>query len=137
MINLKKDKFQIESNYLTSFVDILFILIVFFILTMGIGFQSLEVEIPSVDEENFGESQSNNNLLEIKKSSFLLNKKPISNFDKLKISILELIERDSKQEFIVATHKDTLAQKLVEVLSYFKDKKIKMARILVKKNDKK
>ena len=137
MIKSEEKVISEEASYLTSFIDVLFILIIFFVLTMSEGMQALNVELPTVDSKASASLSKDYILLEIKKSSYLLNKKEISSLDELKTATLTLLKKNPKYQFIIAVDKESTAQNFVELLAYFKQEKIKMAKILTKKKEEK
>ncbi|MCR9213721.1 MAG: biopolymer transporter ExbD [Proteobacteria bacterium] len=119
---------------LTPMLDILFILLVFFLLTAGAVFQSLDLKLPSsVEEEIELVNAPQHIMLEIRQGSYALNGQAIDNFEALKSALKEEIALNSDHELIVAGDKRIAIEDLLKVLTYLQSQGIDAANILMQK----
>ncbi|SMN01378.1 Biopolymer transport protein ExbD1 [uncultured Candidatus Thioglobus sp.] len=133
MISVNEDSFSAEnvSLELTPLLDIMFILLVFFMLTSGNIAQSLKLTLP----ENVQKSLPNMNadkhiLLEIGKKSYALDGKKFKHFSQLP-SLLK--NKDlNKNKLIIASDKDTRVEILLQALTFLQQSGIKNTNILMK-----
>lgn len=123
---------------LTPMLDILFIMLVFFMLTAGAIFQSLDLTLPSsVMEELSILNKPKHIMLEIREDSYSLDNKDITAFDKLKAAIPEIIKEKPEHELIIAGDKDIPIERLLKTLTYLQSQGIKAANILMQNETKK
>lgn len=119
---------------LTPMLDILFILLVFFLLTAGAVFQSLDLKLPStVEEEVSLVNAPKHIMLEIRESSYALDGKEISDFIDLKNALKETISAAPDHEVIVAGDRRIAIEDLLRVLTYLQSQGIEAANILMQK----
>ena len=117
---------------LTPVLDILFILLVFFMLTAGAVFQSLDLTLPSsTSKELAAVSPSKHIILEIKKDSYALNGKVLNDFAQLKQRVPDTIKAKPKHELFIAGDKNIPMERLLEVLIYLRTQGIESANILM------
>jgi biopolymer transport protein ExbD len=113
-------------------LDILFILLVFFMLTAGTVLQSFNVTLPEdVTDVIPTLKASNPIIIEIKKDVYIVDKNQINEFEKLKISVQELVKRNPDQELVIAGDKDVSIDRLLGLLTYLQSQNIKTANILM------
>jgi biopolymer transport protein ExbD len=123
---------------LTPMLDILFIMLIFFMLTTGVVLQSLELELPSsVEEEIELLNEPEHIMLEIRKEVYSLNGEVIQDFEKLRQAIPELIKEKPSHELIVAGDKNISMERLLKVLTYLQSQGINAANILMQHEKKK
>ncbi len=123
-----------QTPDLTSLLDILFILLVFFILTAGAVFQSIELTLPSsVDEETELVNEPNQILLEVRTVGYALDSKQLSDFDAFRKAIIEAVQNMPDHEIIVAGDKNTSLEKLLKVITFLQSQGIQTANILMQK----
>lgn len=120
---------------LTPMLDILFILLVFFILTAGAVFQSLELTLPeSVSDELRITDQPKHIMLEIRPQGYALDGSPIKTPTKLKEVVSAAVRAKPDYELIVAADKNTSIERLLSVLTFLQSRGIEAANILMKKD---
>lgn len=91
------------SPDLTPMLDILFILLVFFLLTAGAVFQSLDLTLPSsVTDELDIINEPEHILLEIRQQEFAVNSKPLSSFKQMERALDAQIKANPGHELIIA-----------------------------------
>ena len=119
---------------LTAMLDILFILLVFFILTTGVSFRALELQLPEASAPQALEPQDEQVVLEVRSSSYALDGEPVTTLEALKEKIL--IQRDEYEDMqvVIAGEKTASLQRFIEVLTMLQDSQIKTADILLKEH---
>lgn len=122
---------------LTPMLDILFILLVFFMLTAGAVFQSLSLTLPSsVAEELSLISEPKHIMLEIRQEGYAIDNKQMQSFNELKLAIPEIVKQKKGYELIVAGDKSIPIERLLKVLTYLQSQGIEAANILMQKEKK-
>lgn len=120
---------------LTPLLDILFILLVFFILTAGAAFQSLELTLPeNVSEELELIQESKHIMLEIRPHGYAINGQTIGTLHVLKDEITKHVKNNPDHELIVAGDKNASIERLLNVLTYLQSQGIQAANILMQKD---
>lgn len=139
MISLQSDLIDEDAEGslypdLTTLLDILFILLVFFILTAGASYRTLELTLPSAVSEgtNFPE-QARHFMLEIREHGYALDGKAIDEFAGLKLMISEALKVKPENKFIVAGDKTVPLERFLSLLTYLQSHGIETANILMKK----
>ena len=118
---------------LTTLLDILFILLVFFILTAGAVYRSLDLTLPEgVKEAPVAPSLKNHLMLEIKPNSYSLDGKDFETFADLKKEFRHQIISRPKDQLIIAGDKTISLERLLPVLTYLQSQGIDAANILMK-----
>lgn len=118
---------------LTPMLDILFILLVFFMITAGAVFQSLDLTLPSsVAEELSIINEPKHIMLEITNSGYTLDGEAIADFSALKASLPQVIDAKQGHELIIAGDKSIPIEQLLNVLTYLQSQGIQAANILMK-----
>jgi biopolymer transport protein ExbD len=119
---------------LTPMLDILFILLVFFLLTAGSVFQSLDLKLPSsVEEEVELINAPKHIMLEIREGSYALDGEELSRFEDLKASLKTKLVEKPDYEVIVAGDRRIAIEDLLKVLTYLQSQGIDAANILMQK----
>ncbi|MCC3305276.1 ExbD/TolR family protein [Sneathiella sp. HT1-7] len=119
---------------LTPMLDILFILLVFFLLTVGTVMRSLDLQLPSAVEEELEQlNEPRHIMLEIRESSYALDGQEFTHFGELKEAIKESRAAHSDHEIIVAGDRQISIEKLLKVLTYLQSQGIEAANILMQK----
>ncbi|HAD87373.1 MAG TPA: hypothetical protein DCG48_08430 [Rhodospirillaceae bacterium] len=119
---------------LTPMLDILFILLLFFMLTAGAVFQSLNLTLPSSVAEDLTLAHTPDHiLLEIRTGSFALDGREIKGFETLKAAIPETMKAKPGHELIIAGDKDVAIETLLKVLTYLQSRNVSAANILMRK----
>lgn len=117
---------------LTPMLDMLFIILVFLMLSSGVIFKALELKLPSSSNSNLEPyQQSNNLLLEIHPDFYLLEEQKITDFNILKQRLDQMDLVSSDKELIIAGDKNVSIETLLNLLTYLQAKQIKTANILM------
>ena len=123
---------------LTPMLDILFILLVFFMITAGAVFHSLDLKLPSsVSEELTLINEPKHIMLEIREDAYALDGRVVADFDTLQSAISETIMAKPEHELIVAGDRRVAIEKLLKVLTYLQSQGVESANILMQDEDKK
>lgn len=119
---------------LTPMLDVLFILLLFFMLTAGVVFQSLNLKLPTgaTDDENVSR-MPRHILLEIRPGAFALDGRVVNGFDALKSAIPLAIRDKPGHEFVIASDKDVAIDALLKVLTFLRSQNVEAANILMRK----
>lgn len=125
------------SPDLTPMLDILFILLFFLMLSSGIIFKSLNVDLPKSSNKNLKQIDNPNHLvLEIHPDFYLINQQKADNFVSLKRIIDDISFSNSNKDFVIAGDKNVSLERFLEILTYLQTKNIQTANILInEKND--
>ena len=136
MIKFPKQPQSENNHYLTSLIDILFILIVFLILTMNIPLETIGLDLPKIDKEKNSTSSINNHILilSINDKTYFLNKTPIANLTELKAIIKQEVSNQSNKKIFIEAEKDLSISRMFNILKFLQEEKIDTANIIIKKN---
>ena len=118
---------------LTPMLDILFILLVFFMITAGVMLQSLDLKLPpSVAGDLPAASKSRHVLFEIHKDAYVIDGKTAADFVALKDLVPEIIREKPRHELVIAGDRQVSIERLLEVLVYLRSQGIETADILMR-----
>ena len=121
---------------LTSMLDILFILLVFFMLTVGTVFQSLDLKLPSsVRQDIPQENLKKHIILEIGHGRYAVDGKSVIDFQQFKVLVVQHIKDKQDHEVIIAGDKNISIERLLKVLTYLQSQGIEAANILMQQKD--
>lgn len=121
---------------MTAMLDILFMLLVFFILTSGATFKSLQLTLPTTEDDALAVAKEHNSLLlKVATDSFSLDKTEFNDMDALTGLLQEHLARDPNFDLVVACDKDVPVQRFLDVLALLMAKKITIANILMAPQD--
>ena len=131
--DLHDDTLRDLAPDLTPMLDILFILLVFFMLTAGAVFQSLDLKLPSsVSKELPLVSAPKQIMLEIHEHGYVIDGKAVGDFEQLRLTVPGIIKQKPGHELVIAGDKSAPIQQLLEVLTYLQSQGIKTANILMR-----
>lgn len=117
---------------LTAMLDILFILLVFFLLTAGTAFHTLDLDLPATKSSSLPvANKAKTILLEVKKDGYMLDKKPIAEMAALEQAIPEVMAASGNSKLIVAGDKAISIERFLEVLTFLRVNGIEAADILM------
>lgn len=119
---------------LTPMLDVLFILLLFFMLTAGAVFQSLKLNLPmgATDDQNAAR-MSEHILLEIRPDGYALDGREHHGFAALKAALPGVIQDKPGRPVIIAGDKDVAIEPLLKVLTYLRSQNVESANILMRK----
>ncbi|MCY4324455.1 MAG: biopolymer transporter ExbD [Betaproteobacteria bacterium] len=121
---------------LTALLDILFVLLVFFMLTAGIALQSLDLKLPASDKANLpAPVPGAAAVLEIRPAGYAIDGQLVSDLDQLG-ALLAASSSDRNRRLIIAGDRDIPLQRLLEVLTYLKGQGVEAASILMQNRPK-
>tara|TARA_Y100001956_G_scaffold38148_1_gene37497 strand:+ start:4608 stop:5024 length:417 start_codon:yes stop_codon:yes gene_type:complete len=118
---------------LTPLLDIIFIVMVFLLLTASVKLESLDVELPSNDSSNVSEVHKDSisvNLLN-REPYWAINGKEYIDWENFKLALLEEVgSGDNKKPIIIGADKTADVQNLVKLLSFLQDNGIPATQLL-------
>ncbi|MBE7636603.1 hypothetical protein GUA87_07075 [Sneathiella sp. P13V-1] len=119
---------------LTTLLDIMFILLVFFILTAGASYRMMDLTLPSaVTEETEPAKASKHIFLEIKQVGYALDGKDISSLGELKSQLPTHLQENAGKELVIAGDRGTSLERLLSLLTFLESKGIQAANILMQR----
>ena len=133
-----KTAFSNESSTsmidLTAMTDIIFILLIFFILTSNVAQNIFDFEIPKADE-NFKEAKQPNSK-EVKVSlfangEFAIGETIFKDYKAFTNALKIVHKKDVNAEFLLVTEKTLPVQNLMQVLTFFKSENITKIDVLI------
>lgn len=121
---------------LTTLLDIMFILLVFFILTAGVSYRALDLTLPAAaSEETEPAKASHHIMLEIKTDGYALDGKTFENFETLKTEIAPLLQKEADKELVIAGDRNVSLERLLELLTFLESRGIDAANILMQRKE--
>ncbi|CAH7475887.1 Biopolymer transport protein exbD1 [Vibrio chagasii] len=117
---------------LTPLLDIIFIVMVFLLLTASVKLESLEVELPSSDVKNVSEVHKNSisvNILD-HEPYWAINGKEYIDWENFKIAFLEETGSTDKKPIIIGADKAANVENLVKLLSFLQENGIPATQLL-------
>jgi biopolymer transport protein ExbD len=140
MINisdLKSERSKIEGDLipdLTPLIDVMFMLIIFLILTMNVALKSFNVELAE-DKDNLVQDQAVASLdLVIFNNAdvWSLDGVKFSSFEELKLELQKRAGNDDDIKINILSDKSVPVEKLVRLLIFTNDQKIDSSNIIVR-----
>ncbi|WP_135441924.1 ExbD/TolR family protein [Vibrio tasmaniensis] len=117
---------------LTPLLDIIFIVMVFLLLTASVKLESLEVELPSSDIKNVSEVHKDSisvNILD-HEPYWAINGQEYIDWENFKISLLEETGTSDKKPIIIGADKAANVENLVKLLSFLQENGIPATQLL-------
>ncbi|KPL96033.1 MULTISPECIES: ExbD/TolR family protein [Vibrio] len=117
---------------LTPLLDIIFIVMVFLLLTASVKLESLEVELPSSDIKNVSEVHKDSisvNILD-HEPYWAINGQEYIDWENFKIALLEETGTSDKKPIIIGADKAANVENLVKLLSFLQENGIPATQLL-------
>ena len=117
---------------LTPLLDIIFIVMVFLLLTASVKLESLEVDLPSSDVKNVSEVHKDSisvNILD-HEPYWAINGKEYIDWENFKITLLEETGSKDKKPIIIGADKAANVENLVKLLSFLQENGIPATQLL-------
>ncbi|MUK78642.1 biopolymer transporter ExbD [Aliivibrio fischeri] len=121
---------------LTPLLDIIFIVMVFLLLTATVKLQSLEVSLPTADTESVSDVDSKSftiNILE-QPPYWGLDGHSYSTWDSFTTALLQKVKSKPEFQVVIASDKTAEIQHMVKLLAFLQDNNIKATQILMDEN---
>ena len=121
---------------LTPLLDIIFIVMVFLLLTASVKLESLEVDLPSSDVKNVSEVHKDSisvNILD-HEPYWAINGKEYIDWENFKITLLEETGSTDKKPIIIGADKAANVENLVKLLSFLQENGIPATQLLTDDN---
>ena len=117
-------------------LDILFILLVFFMLTAGMAFQVFDLKLPSAATQTLSSMDEGEYLvLEIREDGYVLDGTVIETFTRLKAATPGVIEEKPERGLIIAGDKRVTIERFIKVLTYLQSQGVEAANVLMKRQE--
>ncbi len=123
---------------LTPMLDILFILLVFFMLAVGQVFQTMDLTLPkSAANESTALPRDNVLVLSMgpQADSYAINDRSVNGIDAFKAEILAAVQDNPEHKIVLAGDRDVSLERLLSVLTFLNDNGIQTANILMQSGD--
>ena len=134
---LKKRQSSTNVIDLTAMTDIIFILLIFFILTSNVAQNIFDLELPKSDEsyadENLANKANEVKITLFTNGEFAIGEQKIRDYKLLKEEITKLHKENQEAQFLLITESTLQVQTLMELLTFFKAEKITKVDILLQK----
>ncbi|MBF0239084.1 MAG: biopolymer transporter ExbD [SAR324 cluster bacterium] len=121
-----------NSIDLTSLLDVMFILLIFFILTAGITHIYTEINLPQTTEGTSPVSTLDEPLMiEIHASDkWILAGKPVAKFEDLKTAIIEFRKTKPEGEYVIAPENNIEINRLLSLLNFMASLEIDKVQVI-------
>lgn len=120
-----------EGPDLTAMLDIIFMLLVFFILTSGTAFRALDLQLPSSDQPQLHVAKDAKTVvLGIAADHFQLDELKVASLAEVASALTGSYAAGENIHLVIATDKDVPIQRFLDVLAKLKDQDIEVASIL-------
>lgn len=117
---------------LTPMLDILFILLVFFLLTSGTVLQSIDIALPeNTQSDALSSPPAKEILLEIRTDGFALNGESIATDIATRTRVLAALKAEPDHHLVVAADKKASVERLLDMLTWLRSQGIETANILM------
>ncbi|MBW3695532.1 biopolymer transporter ExbD [Vibrio sp. T187] len=132
MIKVSQQSHSTSSVDLTPLLDIIFIVMVFLMLTASIRLESLDVNLPSADTPTVSEVDSQSitvNILD-REPYWAIDSKEYIDWENFKIALLEEAKSGDERPIVIGADKKADVQHLVKLLSFLQDNAIPATQLL-------
>lgn len=121
---------------LTPLLDIIFIVMVFLLLTASVKLESLEVDLPSTDTTSVSEVDKKSLTINIldQEPYWAIDGKEYIDWENFKLALIEVTTSNSKQPVVIAADKTADVQNLVKLLSFLQENGIAATQLLTENN---
>jgi len=118
---------------LTPLLDIIFIVMVFLLLTASIKLQTLEVELPTSDNAVTSEVDNKSVTINILAQApyWALQGEQFSDWDSFTAALVTLVTDKPDAEIVIASDKTAQIQHMVKLLAFLQENKISATQLLI------
>lgn len=123
---------------LTPLLDIIFIVMVFLLLTASVKLQSLDVDLPTADTSSSAEVDKDSlsiNLL-AEEPHWALQGKEYENWDSFTAELLKQVAENPKLPVVIGSDKSVEVQYMIKLFAFLQDNDIKATQVLMKEEKK-
>ncbi|USD66798.1 biopolymer transporter ExbD [Vibrio sp. SCSIO 43136] len=121
---------------LTPLLDIIFIVMVFLLLTASIKLESLEVSLPTADSSTSEITEKKTLTINILHQSphWAINTNQYIDWDNFEIALLEQVKQQPEATVIIAADKQAEIQHMVKLLAFLQENNINATQLLTDNN---
>ncbi|ART81004.1 ExbD/TolR family protein [Oceanisphaera avium] len=119
---------------ITPLLDIIFIVLVFLLLTANIPLQSLEVDLPKTDSEALGamvETKTMTINMLAGSPAWALDGQEYADWQQFKPILVEHIDALKETDLVLASDKDVTVDSMLKLLAFLQEHKITATQILM------
>lgn len=124
---------------LTPMLDILFILLVFFMLAVGQVYQTMDLTLPkSAANEETALPRDKVLVLSMGQAadSYAINDRQVEGLETFKAELLKAVQDNPEQKVVLAGDRDVSLERLLSVLTFLNNNGIQTANILMQSGEK-
>lgn len=127
-----EDGLQSALPDLTTLLDIMFILLVFFILTAGVSYRALDLTLPSSVEEEISQTKASNHImLELRDTTYAIDGTEYLTAEDVKSAVIKAIKTTPDKELVIAGDRSVSLERLLGILTFLEKNGIDAANILM------
>ncbi|KLV07091.1 biopolymer transporter ExbD [Photobacterium aquae] len=121
---------------LTPLLDIIFIVMVFLLLTASVKLQSLEVDLPQTETEILQSTQSDPITINITANApyWALQGKPIDDWSSFKEQLLTEARANPDKPIVIGADKTGSVENMLKLLAFLQQNQIKATQLLMEKD---
>ncbi len=122
---------------LTAMMDILFIVLVFFMLTSNPALRALEIALPSKGIEQAEAISQTKNIIELvlyKELKWSIGEQQYSSWEETRNALVLQLQADNKFELIISSARDANVERLMEVMAFLKEQNLQTTQIQMEKS---
>ena len=116
---------------LAPMLDVVFMLLVFFLLTIGASFPSIELELPKGQSEVTAQPDKNQLVVEVTKNGYRLDSREFTEIMELESYLEKRKKTNRGLTVFIAGEKETPLQPVISLLTALQRKEIQTANILM------
>lgn len=138
MIKIKQDENRFDlTPDLTPLLDIIFIVMVFLMLTAAVKLDSLEVDLPTTDSQAVSEVDTKSLTINIlaKEPYWAIDSKEYIDWENFKLALLEQ-QKSDKKPIVIGAEKTADVQHLVKLLAFLQENGIQATQLLTEQPEK-
>lgn len=133
---IKSNKAQLPLSMapdLTPLLDIIFIVMVFLMLTASVKLSSLEVQLPSTDSNQSQMVEQSSITINILNTSpyWAIDGSPLSDWTEFQKKLIVTVSQNPKKDVIIAADKHAEIQNIVKLFGFLQDQNISATQILM------
>lgn len=121
---------------LTPLLDIIFIVMVFLLLTASIKLQTLEVDLPTSDTTAISEVDNKSVTINILANApyWALQGEQFDDWDGFKKALVSLVTVDPEADILIASDKTAQIQHMVKLLAFLQENQISATQLLIEED---
>lgn len=121
---------------LTPLLDIIFIVMVFLLLTASVKLQSLEVELPQTETQTLQTTESDPVTVNLTAQApyWALQGSPVANWDEFKQALLKEVKANPDKPVVIGADKSGSVENMLKLLAFLQQHEIKATQLLMEED---